>query len=195
MKIFICLALLAAVTASPSRTRRGVIQQDSKSDGESLGASGFHHEVQHEHAKSHQSVKLEHFHPVPVYIKKEHSHLLKHPLSKGKSGHGIKLLHPKTEHQHGYGLVLEEHRHDLESQHHGLGDHGFSEHSDDASQIEHIPEHHEFQGAEGGESHGWAAGSEEAPAYETKGFEGHYQFNPVDMSQYAGHEAEGGESY
>lgn len=188
----ICLALFVAVNASPFRVRRGVIHQEAKGD-DSLGASGFHHEIQHEHAKSHQSVKLEHFHPVPVYVKKEHAHLLKHPLEKGKSEHGIKLLHPKTEHHHGYGLVLEEHRHDLESDH---GLHGFSDHSDDASQIEHIPEQHEYAGiggaGEGEGGHHWA-GAEEAGSHE--GGESFQQYKAIDFSHLGGHGAEGGESY
>lgn len=189
------MALVAAVTASPYRYKRGIIHQEAeeKSSGDSLGASGFHHEVQHEHAKSHQSVKLEHFHPVPVYVKKEHSHLLKHPLEKGHSAHNLKQVHPKTEHHHGYGLVLEQHRYDTNE--HGLsgGDHGFSEHSDDVSQIEHIPESqgyegqgYEGQGYEGGDVHGWGDGSEQIESYQLKGVQSadgeQYQYSPIDLS-------------
>lgn len=107
------MGFLAVVAAYP-----GVIhdepQLEEKYEYAPIGESGHHHQIEHEHAKSHQSIKFEHFHPVPVYVKKEHSHLLKHPLEKGKSESNLKLIHPETEHKHGGGLVLEDDRHNTE---------------------------------------------------------------------------------
>lgn len=107
-----------------------------------IGESGHHHHVEHEHAKSHQSIKFEHFHPVPVYVKKEHSHLLKHPLEKGKSEQNLKLIHPETEHKHGGGLVLEDDRHNIE---HHIG-HDFGGYEQGGYE-----QHGGFEGYEGGE--------------------------------------------
>lgn len=101
--------------AYPGIIHEEIPQVEEKYEHQGLiGESGHHHQIQHEHAKSHQSIKFEHFHPVPVYIKKEHSHLLKHPLEKGKSEQNLKQIHPETEHSHGGGLVLEDHRLDTE---------------------------------------------------------------------------------
>ncbi|XP_037814795.1 histidine-rich glycoprotein [Lucilia sericata] len=69
----------------------------------------LHHEVEHKHATSHQSVKLHHYHAVPVYIKKEDQHLVKKPIEIGGTKQKLKLLHPETEKNHNHGLVLEEH--------------------------------------------------------------------------------------
>lgn len=129
MQIF--LGFLAVVSAYP-----GVIhdepQLEEKYDHQAIiGESAHHHQVEHEHAKSHQSIKFEHFHPVPVYVKKEHSHLLHHPLEKGKSEQALKQIHPETQQNHGHGLVLEDHRFDTEhfaaqlQQGHGLEHGGF----------------------------------------------------------------------
>lgn len=86
------------------------------------GETELHHHVDHKHATSHQSVKLHHFHPVPVYIKKEDMHLLKKPVEIGGTKQKVKVLHPETEKNHNYGLVLEEY---VESKlHHYGGDHG-----------------------------------------------------------------------
>lgn len=53
------------------------------------------HEAKHEHkhkpATSHQTFKIHHFHAVPVYVKKEHQHLLKHPLDIGGVNHKLKV--------------------------------------------------------------------------------------------------------
>lgn len=69
-----------------------------------LGANADHvvahaepakHETKHEHkhkpATSHQTFKIHHFHAVPVYVKKEHQHLLKHPLEIGGVNHKLKV--------------------------------------------------------------------------------------------------------
>ena len=50
-----------------------------------------HHKVEHEHATSHQSFKIHHFHPVPVYVKKEDQHLLKHPVEISGVKHKLKV--------------------------------------------------------------------------------------------------------
>ncbi|KAM3961996.1 cuticular protein glycine-rich 9 [Aphomia sociella] len=120
MKYHIFLGFLAVVTAYP-----GIIHEEAPQleHHALIGESGHHHQIQHEHAKSHQSIKFEHFHPVPVYIKKEHQHLLDHPLEKGKSEQNLKLIHPETEHNHGGGLVLEDHRLDTEHLAHALEHH------------------------------------------------------------------------
>ncbi|XP_023174489.1 histidine-rich glycoprotein [Drosophila hydei] len=68
-----------------------------------------HHEVDHKHATSHQSVKFHHYHAVPVYIKHEDQHLIKKPIEIGGTKQKLKILHPKTEHNHNHGLVLESH--------------------------------------------------------------------------------------
>ncbi|XP_037934384.1 histidine-rich glycoprotein isoform X2 [Teleopsis dalmanni] len=95
-----------------------------------------HHEVEHKHAISHQSVKFHHFHPVPVYVKKEDQHLLKKPIEIGGTKQKLKILHPKTEHNHNYGLVLEEH-----SESH-VHDHGHYEQLQNDDHYEHY-QHHE----------------------------------------------------
>lgn len=103
------------VAARPGVIHDEAPQVEEKYDHHALiGESAHQHHVEHEHAKSHQSIKFEHFHPVPVYVKKEFSHLLKHPLEKGKSEQELKQIHPETHHSHGGGLVLEDHRFDSE---------------------------------------------------------------------------------
>ncbi|KAL4711069.1 hypothetical protein ACJJTC_009440 [Scirpophaga incertulas] len=114
MKYHIFLGFLAVAAAYPGIVHEEAPQVEEKYDHALIGESGHHHQIQHEHAKSHQSIKFEHFHPVPVYVKKEHQHLLEHPLEKGKSEQNLKLIHPETEHSHGGGLVLEDHRFDTE---------------------------------------------------------------------------------
>ncbi|XP_041981743.1 uncharacterized protein LOC121735105 [Aricia agestis] len=122
MMYYVLLGFVTIAAAYP-----GIIhQQEEPIEHQALiGESGHHHHVEHEHAKSHQSIKFEHFHPVPVYVKKEHSHLLHHPLEKGKSELELKQIHPETQHNHGGGLVLEDHRLDTEHLasygHEGLG--------------------------------------------------------------------------
>ncbi|KOB70160.1 putative cuticle protein, partial [Operophtera brumata] len=110
---------------------------------EIIGETGHHHQIEHDHAKSHQSIKFEHFHPVPVYVKKEHSHLLKHPLEKGKSEQNLKLIHPEAQHSHGGGLVLEDDRHNTEHLLAGLEHGGYEQQG-----YEHSGG---FEGYEGGE--------------------------------------------
>lgn len=135
MKYHFFLGFFAVVTAYPGVIHDEAPQIEAKYDHHALiGESGHHHQIEHEHAKSHQSIKFEHFHPVPVYVKKEHSHLLKHPLEKGKSEQNLKLIHPQTEHTHGGGLVLEDDRHNIEHHiaagfEHGSQEHGGIEHS------------------------------------------------------------------
>ncbi|GBP96629.1 hypothetical protein EVAR_69731_1 [Eumeta japonica] len=174
--------MIAVVAAYPQRVRRGIIHDEAPqlSEGYShqalIGESEHHHQVQHEHAKSHQSIKFEHFHPVPVYIKKEHSHLLEHPLEKGKSEQNLKLIHPESEHKSGGGLILEDHR--LNTEHlASFPEHGGHEHAAIAEQgsYEHLS-----QGFEGG-----------AGLHELQGHaEAHYQFAGDH-----GHGFPGGEEY
>lgn len=134
-----------------------------------IGESGHHHQVEHEHAKSHQSIKFEHFHPVPVYVKKEHSHLLKHPLEKGKSESNLKLIHPETEHKHGGGLVLEDDRHNTEHLAAALEHGGFEHGGYEQGGYEHLGDAGGFEGYGGGEGlKGYAELAEQHEA------EGHY---------------------
>ncbi|VVD05063.1 unnamed protein product [Leptidea sinapis] len=122
--VVIFLGLISMAAAFP-----GIIHEETPhyEHQAPIAESGHHHQVQHEHAKSHQSIKFEHFHPVPVYVKKEHSHLLKHPLEKGHSEQNLKQVHPETQHNHGYGLVLEDHRENTD--HHAQLHHGGFEHA------------------------------------------------------------------
>lgn len=147
----IFLGFLAVAAAYPGIIHEEAPQLEEKYDHHALiGESGHHHQIQHEHAKSHQSIKFEHFHPVPVYVKKEHHHLLEHPLEKGKSEHDLKLIHPETEHSHGGGLVLEDHR--LNTEHHAAAlehsaglEHGGFEHGG----YEHLGGYEGYEGGEG----------------------------------------------
>uniref|UniRef100_A0A1A9WV40 Histidine-rich glycoprotein n=1 Tax=Glossina brevipalpis TaxID=37001 RepID=A0A1A9WV40_9MUSC len=79
-----------------------------------------HHHVEHKHAQSHQSVKLHHYHAVPVYVKKEDQHLVKKPVEIGDTKQILKQIHPETEKNHNHGAVLEEHS---ESKFHHVGHH------------------------------------------------------------------------
>ncbi|XP_049874868.1 uncharacterized protein LOC126372977 [Pectinophora gossypiella] len=153
MKYLIFLGFLAVVSAYPGVIHDEAPQLEEKYDHQALiGESSHHHHVEHEHAKSHQSIKFEHFHPVPVYVKKEHSHLLKHPLEKGKSEQNLKQIHPETHHHHGGGLVLEDHRFDTEHlaaqlEHgHGLEHGGFEQGGYEHGGYEHLGG---FEGSEG----------------------------------------------
>ncbi|CAD7086735.1 unnamed protein product [Hermetia illucens] len=92
----------------------GIIEHDYSGGHEEYGHAEIqdtdvHHEIDHKHATSHQSFKLHHFHPVPVYVKKEDQHLLKNPIELGGVKHKLKVLHPETELNHNHGLVLENH--------------------------------------------------------------------------------------
>lgn len=50
-----------------------------------------HHKIDHEHATSHQSFKIHHFHAVPVYVKHEDAHYLKNPVEVGGVKHKLKV--------------------------------------------------------------------------------------------------------
>lgn len=50
-----------------------------------------HHKVEHEHATSHQSFKIHHFHAVPVYVKKEDQKYLKNPIEISGIKHKLKV--------------------------------------------------------------------------------------------------------
>lgn len=159
MQIF--LGFLAVAAAYPGIIHDEGPQLEAKYDHHDLiGETGHHHKIVHEHAKSHQSIKFEHFHPVPVYVKKEYSHLLKHPLESGKSGQDLKQIHPETEHSHGGGLVLKDERHNTDHHFGGQGHGGFEQGS-----FEH-----------GGFEHGaLEQGGQDLGGYEhlAEGFEGH----------------------
>ncbi|EFA02118.1 uncharacterized protein LOC103312521 [Tribolium castaneum] len=58
----------------------------------------------HERAHSYQNIHMEHFHAVPTYIKKEHSHLLQHPISIGTSSSKVEVHHG-DKHDHGYAFA------------------------------------------------------------------------------------------
>ncbi|XP_044254979.1 uncharacterized protein LOC123005343 [Tribolium madens] len=72
----------------------------------------------HERAHSYQNIHMEHFHPVPTYIKKEDSHLLNHPISIGTSSSKVEIHHG-DKHDHGYAFAnAENNLHDFETDGH-----------------------------------------------------------------------------
>lgn len=89
-----------------------------------------HLEIDHKHAQSHQSFKMFHSHPVPVYVKKEDQKYLKHPVEIAHNNHKVKLIHPETEKHHGHGLTLENHSefksHKIEHHHEPEHHHGYN---------------------------------------------------------------------
>ncbi|XP_011555399.2 uncharacterized protein LOC105386511 [Plutella xylostella] len=160
MKYHILMGFLSVVAAYPGIIHDEGPQVEEKFDhADIIGESGHQHHIQHEHAKSHQSIKFEHFHPVPVYVKKEHSHLLHHPLEKGKSEQELKQVHPETEHKYGGGLVLEDHR--FNTDHFAGIEHGASELGG-------------YGGFEGLKAYSGGEFELHQPSLESEG--GHYQF-------------------
>ncbi|XP_013108501.1 uncharacterized histidine-rich protein DDB_G0274557 [Stomoxys calcitrans] len=132
MKFLIVCSLLVASAASLkiheyAEYKHEGGEHEAHHGGEEIEA---HHEVEHKHATSHQSVKFHHYHPVPVYIKKEDQHLVKKPVEIGGTKQKLKILHPETKKNHNHGLVLEEHS---ESKFHHIGHH------------EEEPEHHHHE--------------------------------------------------
>lgn len=95
-------------------------QQHEASADAAPSETEHHHQVNHKHAESHQSVKFIHYHAVPVYVKKEDQKYLHHPVEIGSNKHKLKLVHPETEHSKGHGLTLENHS---ESQNHKVEHH------------------------------------------------------------------------
>ena len=67
----------------------GVIHDHHEEPSES--ETDHHLKVEHEHATSHQSFKVHHFHAVPVYVKKEDQHYLKKPVEIGGLKHKLKV--------------------------------------------------------------------------------------------------------
>ncbi|XP_005175346.1 histidine-rich glycoprotein [Musca domestica] len=125
MKFLVICSLLVATTAALKIHEYAEYKHEGEHGGED---TEVHHEVEHKHATSHQSVKFHHYHAVPVYIKKEDQHLVKKPVEIGGTKQKLKILHPETKKNHNHGLVLEEHS---ESKFHDIGHH------------EEEPEHHE----------------------------------------------------
>lgn len=68
-------------------TFAGVIHEEQPLELE----SEHHHKIDHEHATSHQSFKIHHFHAVPVYVKHEDLKYLKHPVEIGDISHKLKV--------------------------------------------------------------------------------------------------------
>ncbi|XP_059621839.1 histidine-rich glycoprotein-like [Phlebotomus argentipes] len=121
LKLVVISAVFACALA-------GVIHEDFGGHG-GESETDHHHEVEHKHATSHQSFKVHHYHPVPVYVKKEDQHFLKHPVEVSGVKHKLKVLHPETEHSHNHGLTIENHSEFEDHKLHGGhgGDfHGFS---------------------------------------------------------------------
>lgn len=135
-------------------------------DAEPIEAETDHHlKIDHEHAQSHQSFKIHHFHAVPVYVKHEDQHFLKNPVEVGGVKHKLKVinvhimsrqqnaplhfrefqvLHPKTEHSHSHGLTLENHTEEKDNRLHGYEQYGGLESSNNYR----TAEGHETEGAE-----------------------------------------------
>lgn len=67
----------------------GVIHDEEPLEAE----TDHHHKIDHEHAQSHQSFKIHHYHAVPVYVKHEDQHLLKNPIEVGGVKHKLKVKH------------------------------------------------------------------------------------------------------
>lgn len=65
----------------------GVIHDEEPLEAE----TDHHHKIDHEHAQSHQSFKIHHYHAVPVYVKHEDQHLLKNPIEVGGVKHKLKV--------------------------------------------------------------------------------------------------------
>lgn len=72
-------------------TLAGVIHDYGDSKHEHKEDTDHHSKVEHEHATSHQSFKIHHFHAVPVYVKKEDQHFLKHPVEVAGVNHKLKV--------------------------------------------------------------------------------------------------------
>lgn len=68
-----------------------------------------HGEDDHHHATSYQHVKIENYHAVPVFVKKEHSELLEHPVSAGHIDHGVQVQHGDGHHDPGYAIASGNH--------------------------------------------------------------------------------------
>lgn len=68
-------------------TLGGIIHDSEPIEAE----TDHHHKIDHEHATSHQSFKIHHFHAVPVYVKHEDQHLLKNPIEVGGVNHKLKV--------------------------------------------------------------------------------------------------------
>ncbi|CAK1543042.1 unnamed protein product [Leptosia nina] len=182
----IFLGLFAVAAAYPGLVHEEIPQLDHQS---LIGETGHHHQIQHEHAKSHQSIKFEHFHPVPVYVKKEHSHLLHHPLEKGQSESNLKQIHPETQQIHGHGLVLEDHR--LNTDHLAGFAHGGIEHGDFSAGLDHGSlEHAGYQGVQ----HGYEGGYEQfAGGYESnEGLKAYAEHQPELQGNYGHAQVSGG---
>lgn len=112
-------------------TLAGVIHEQAEAehhDGE-VAETEHHHHINHKHAESHQQVKFIHYHPVPVYIKKEDQKYLHHPVEIGANKHKLKLVHPETAHAKGHGLELENHSEHISHkiEHHGHHDYKHEE--------------------------------------------------------------------
>lgn len=70
----------------------GVIHDEEPLEAE----TDHHHKIDHEHAQSHQSFKIHHYHAVPVYVKHEDQHLLKNPIEVGGVKHKLKVNIPQS---------------------------------------------------------------------------------------------------
>lgn len=68
-------------------TLAGIIHESEPLESE----TDHHHKIDHEHATSHQSFKIHHFHAVPVYVKHEDQHYLKNPIEVGGVKHKLKV--------------------------------------------------------------------------------------------------------
>lgn len=68
----------------------GVVHEHERQDSDGY-ETAHHSDIDHKHAKSHQSFKFHHFHAVPVYVKKEDQKYLKHPVEIGGIKHKLKV--------------------------------------------------------------------------------------------------------
>ncbi|GAB0089746.1 histidine-rich glycoprotein [Sergentomyia squamirostris] len=170
------LLVISAVIVS---TLAGVIHDDYAHDGAS--ETGHHHEIEHKHATSHQSFKVHHYHPVPVYVKKEDQHLLKHPVEISGVKHKLKVLHPETQHSHGHGLTLENHSEFEDKTLHGHG--GYNHEAPAAS-------YHEGSYSEGGAGgdysghYGGGGGEDYSSHYSSDSGDGGHEYHDINVGHH-----------
>lgn len=95
--------------------------------------SSYGHGHHYPPATSYQHVKIENYHSVPIYIKKEHAQLLEHPISKGHISTSVQVHHGGSHGEHeyhdpGYAIVSGTHQEpyqhpEIDVHHQQLADH------------------------------------------------------------------------
>lgn len=136
------------------------------------------HDGDHGKATSYQSINFQHFHAVPTYVKKEDSHLLKHPLPAGHTGAKVEVHHG-GKHDHGYAIADSHstyHGHGGDEGGHDFGGHGLEGHDLGG---------HGFEGHDLGGHGGHDLGGQGGHDLGGHGLEGH------DLGGHGGHDLGG----